>query len=86
MLVGASSPSANHFQALEDLLENYYDSDSCSSSPRYHSFVPESPLGDVWLLGLSPHKQVMDLIVYACRKNFRKENVTFEEGNDSLRS
>lgn len=87
-LVGASSPGANQFQALRDLLENYPDSDSCSSvsdSPCYHSFVPESTPSDVRLPGPSPHNQVRDLIVYSHRKNLRKGKATFQEGNDSLR-
>jgi len=48
--VGASSPCANQFQALRDILENYPDSESCSSifaSPCYHPFVPDSPFGDL---------------------------------------
>jgi len=50
--VSASSPCANQFQALRDILENYSDSESCSSfstSPSYRSFVPDSPFSDVQL-------------------------------------
>ena len=86
--VGASSPSANQFQALRDILENYPNSESCSlvsASPCYHSVVPNSPSGDVQLQGPSTRNHVRHWILYTRRKVLRKGNATIDEGNDSLK-
>jgi len=86
--VGTSLPSADQFQALRDLLENYPDSESCSSasaSPYHDSFEPKSASGDVQLQGPLPRNQVRDWIVYSRRKNLRKGEVSHVGGNISSR-
>ena len=85
--LGVSSPDANQFQALRDLLENYPDSDSCSAfstSPRSQSLVPDSPPSAVQLERHSSNYNVRDCIVYSRRKNVRNRNAFADVGNDCL--
>jgi len=85
--LGVPSPGANQFQALRDLLENYPDSDSCSTSstsPRYHSLVPDSPPSVVQLQRHSSNYNVRDCIVYSRRKNVQNKNAFAVGGNDCL--